>query len=189
MTSVKFWQFTLWDQWGNKEDAILKCIFVNENIWILLNISLQFVPVGWILKYISKHLFRWLLGNEKVIIHYPNHFWLIISWTPMNSTQENFNQKTEICLGKYTWKCCLLNGSHFVVTSMCEKYYLQNLGQFLHGNQWVNATNQDVASQVCPHSHGCLDERKPAVFSFEKRSCVVSAEALFLGFRAKSLCY
>ena len=27
-------------------DAILKCIFLNENLWILLKISLKFVPKG-----------------------------------------------------------------------------------------------------------------------------------------------
>ena len=27
-------------------DAIFKCIFLNENIWISINISLKFVPKG-----------------------------------------------------------------------------------------------------------------------------------------------
>ena len=27
-------------------DAILKCIFLNENVWILIEISLKFVPKG-----------------------------------------------------------------------------------------------------------------------------------------------
>ena len=29
-------------------DDIFKCIFLNENVWIPINISLKFVPKGWI---------------------------------------------------------------------------------------------------------------------------------------------
>ena len=39
-----------WTHWGRGKtaDDIFKCIFLNENIWVSINISLIFVPKGWI---------------------------------------------------------------------------------------------------------------------------------------------
>ena len=33
-------------QWTPFPDAIFKCIFFNENVWIFIKISLKFVPRG-----------------------------------------------------------------------------------------------------------------------------------------------
>ena len=37
---------SLWQYGRYIPDDIFKCIFLNENVWILINISLNFVPEG-----------------------------------------------------------------------------------------------------------------------------------------------
>ena len=51
---------------------IFKGIFLNENVWISIKISLNFVPRGLI-----KHWFRKWLGAGQVTNHYLNQWWFV----------------------------------------------------------------------------------------------------------------
>ena len=53
-------------------DDIFKCIFLNENVWISIQISLKFVRKGPTLK--SFHRLR--LGANQATSHYRNQWWL-----------------------------------------------------------------------------------------------------------------
>ena len=46
IVAIYWWLNTLrlWRNWGHFPDDIFICIFLNENVWILLKISLNFVP-------------------------------------------------------------------------------------------------------------------------------------------------
>ena len=56
-------------------DFIFKHIFLNEDIWIPIKISLKFVPKGSIT--ISLHSFRLWLPAIQATSHYLNQWWLI----------------------------------------------------------------------------------------------------------------
>ena len=56
-------------------DVIFKCIFLNENVWILLDISLKFV-LGVQLT-IFQHWFRSGLGIWQATSHSLNQLWLV----------------------------------------------------------------------------------------------------------------
>ena len=58
-------------------DDILKCIFLNENVWVSMNISVKFVPKGssnnvstWV------HVIAWRRSGDKTS-HYLNQCWLV----------------------------------------------------------------------------------------------------------------
>ena len=52
LSRASFAERNYWTHWGRKKnsrhvaDDIFKCIFLNENIWILVSILLKFVPKG-----------------------------------------------------------------------------------------------------------------------------------------------
>ena len=56
-------------------DNIFKCIFLNENAWIALKISLKFVPKVQLT--IFQDWFRWWLGAGQATSHYLNQWWLV----------------------------------------------------------------------------------------------------------------
>ena len=56
-------------------DDTFKCIFLNENIRILIKISLQFIPKYPQLTNVN-HWFRWWLGADQATSHYLNQWWL-----------------------------------------------------------------------------------------------------------------
>ena len=56
-------------------DDIFKCIFVNENVWIAIEISLKFVPKGPI-NNIPALVQIWL-GAVQATSHYLNQWWLV----------------------------------------------------------------------------------------------------------------
>ena len=53
-------------------DDIFKCIFLDENAWISIKISLEFVPNGTIFH----HCFRLWLAVDQATSHYLNQWWL-----------------------------------------------------------------------------------------------------------------
>ena len=53
-------------------DDIFKCIFLNENVSIVVKISLKFVQLT-----IFQHWFRWWLGAVQATSHYLNQWWLV----------------------------------------------------------------------------------------------------------------
>ena len=56
-------------------DDIFKCIFLNENVWIPIKISLKFVPKGQI-NNIPTLVQEWL-GADQATSHYLNQWWFI----------------------------------------------------------------------------------------------------------------
>ena len=53
-------------------DDILKCLFLNENVWILIRFHwclFQFT--------VFQHWFRWWLGADHATSHYLNKWWLV----------------------------------------------------------------------------------------------------------------
>ena len=56
-------------------DNILKCIFLNENIWISLKISLKFVPEVQINNIPA--LVQIMLGTDQATSHYVEQWWLV----------------------------------------------------------------------------------------------------------------
>ena len=53
--------------------------------------------------------------------HYLNQCWNIVNWTLRNKLHWNFNRNSNIFVQeKWTWKCLLRNGVHFVWASMRE---------------------------------------------------------------------
>ena len=61
--------------WRHYADDIFNCIFLNENVWIPIKISLKFVPKVQLT--IFQHWFRWWLGADQATSHYLNQWWLI----------------------------------------------------------------------------------------------------------------
>ena len=58
-------------------DDHLKCIFLNENIWISINISLKFVPRGRINNIPTLvQIMAWCRPGDKKLSHYLNQWWL-----------------------------------------------------------------------------------------------------------------
>ena len=55
-------------------DDIFKYIFLSENVWIFVKMSLKFVPQGQLT--IFKHWFRWSLDADQATSHYLNLWWL-----------------------------------------------------------------------------------------------------------------
>ena len=52
-------------------DAILKCIFVTENVWISIKISLKFVPIR-----VHLIIFQlWFRPSDEATSHYLNQYW------------------------------------------------------------------------------------------------------------------
>ena len=62
--------FTLRPRWIGHHFAV----FLNENVWIPIEISLKFVPKGLIIIK-SKHWFRKWLGAHQATSHYLNQWW------------------------------------------------------------------------------------------------------------------
>ena len=56
-------------------DAIFKCIFLNENVWILIKISLRFVPNGQINNIPA--LVQIMVCHVPATSHYLNQWWLV----------------------------------------------------------------------------------------------------------------
>ena len=56
-------------------DDIFKWIFLNQNVWISINILLKFLPRGLQLT-IFQHWFRKWLGADQATSHYLNQWWL-----------------------------------------------------------------------------------------------------------------
>ena len=111
-------QFTVhvcvtWPQWVNTlrqrtngrhfADNIFKCIFINENVRILLKISLKFVPKVPINNIPA--LFSWWLGADQATSHYLNQWWLVY-WRIYASLGLNelthWGRVTHICVCKLT---------------------------------------------------------------------------------------
>ena len=99
-------------------DKIFKCIFLNENVWILLKILLKFVPEVWINNipalvqvmalhwpaiiwtndgwftdaYMSLSLNELMAFVHSVLSHYWNQHWFIFSWTISITPQWKFTK-------------------------------------------------------------------------------------------------
>ena len=56
-------------------DNIFKCIFLNENVWLSIEISLTFVPREQLT--ILHHWFRQWFGTYQVTSHYLHQWWLV----------------------------------------------------------------------------------------------------------------
>ena len=55
-------------------DDVFKCIFLNENVWILIHTSLTFVLR--VQSTLFQHWFRRWLGADQATSHYLNQYWL-----------------------------------------------------------------------------------------------------------------
>ena len=55
-------------------DDNFKCLFLNENVWNSIKISLKFVRKVQLT--IFQHWFRWWLGADQATSHYLNQLWL-----------------------------------------------------------------------------------------------------------------
>ena len=77
---------------ANLTDNIFKCIFLNENSWILIKISLKFVPKGFILQYS-------IIGSDNGLA--PSR-WQAIIWTNNGSiTNAYMRHSASMSLNKY----------------------------------------------------------------------------------------
>ena len=118
----------------NTIDYVVKahcCINVTANIYLTILFGFylclpgpwrQMVLTHWVQVTIklSQHLFRQRLVAWPAPSHYLNQCWNIVNWTLGNKFQWNFHQNTAIFISrKCIWKCCLVNGGHFVSASMC----------------------------------------------------------------------
>ena len=66
-----------WTHWGRDKMTaffpdISKWIFLNENVWILIEISFKFVP-----RCSIKNWFRWWLGVDRATCHFLKQWWLV----------------------------------------------------------------------------------------------------------------
>ena len=73
---------------------IFKCIFLNENVWILIKISLKCIPNVRIIN--IQHLFRSWLGADQAPSHYLNQWWLVRLPTHICVTRPQ-------CVSKLQW--------------------------------------------------------------------------------------
>ena len=95
-------------------DDIFKCIFVNENVWIPIKISLKFVPKGPINNIPSlDQIMAWRRTGDKplsepMMVSLPTH----ICVTQPQWVKKHFHK------GKCIWKCHLQDGGHFVSNSV-----------------------------------------------------------------------
>ena len=83
---------------------IFKCIFFNENVWILLMISKKFVPNVTIDN--EPALVQIMAAAWSVPSHYLNQCWFIVNWNLGNKLQLNLLQKfihfhSRKCIWKY----------------------------------------------------------------------------------------
>ena len=107
-------------------DDIFKCIFLNENVWIPIKISMKFVPKGPINNIPALvQIIAWRRPGNKplsepmmvvspthicvtrphelshglwpVPSHHPSQWWLIVNCTLRNQLQWYFNQNKNIC--------------------------------------------------------------------------------------------
>ena len=69
--------------------------------------------------------------------HYLNRCWVIANCTLGNKLQWNFNQNTK---QKSIWKCCLLDGRHFVQGEMSWTNFIGNKN---------NANLRDLIAAIC----------------------------------------
>ena len=76
-------------------DNSFKCIFLNENVWISLKMSLKFVPKFWINSIPPLGQIR--LGTDQVTSHYLNQWWLVY-WGTYVSLSLNEFRKTKYLL-------------------------------------------------------------------------------------------
>ena len=99
---------------GHFPDGIFKCIFLNENVWIPIKISLKFVPKGPIntLPALVRIMARRRLGDrplsEPLMVNLPTYRclarpqWVIINGTLWNKIQWKINWNSSI--KKCVWK-------------------------------------------------------------------------------------
>ena len=112
---------TLWPRRDGRyfADDILKCIFLNENVWISLKIPLKFVPKGPINNIPALvQIMAWRRPGDKplselMMVSLLTHICVTrpqwVNWTLRNKLLWNFN-----------WKCCLQNAAILVSASMCQ---------------------------------------------------------------------
>ena len=84
-------------------DGILECIFLNQNVWIQVQISVIFFPKVQLT--IFQHWLRWWLDAVQATSHYLNQWWLFYrsftrpqwdNWTHSNKLQWNLNQNGKL---------------------------------------------------------------------------------------------
>ena len=114
-------------------DDIFKCIFFNENVWILIKISLKFVPKGPINKISALfQIMAWRRPGDKplseamlvsLLMHeYRNWPWYGLRWSGWYCNPENAGRHNECCSGlqyqplqrrPYKWSISILPRSQF----------------------------------------------------------------------------
>ena len=92
--------------WDKHAHIIFKWIFLNENLYILIQIPPRYIPKSPlthlpIVLHIcvcesDQHRFRQWLVAYSAPSHYLNQCWIIINWTLRNDFQWNFDQKTNV---------------------------------------------------------------------------------------------
>ena len=105
-------------------DDIFKCIFLNENIWILIKISLKFVPKG-------------PINNIPAMVQ-------IMAWRRLGdkplSEPMMVSLLTHICVTRPQWvnivwgKCFLLNGTNYIMDGHAIVVVKDITLLFYHGN-------------------------------------------------------
>ena len=84
--------FSLWQNCCHFTNNIFKCIFVNENVWISLKMSLKFVP-KFRINSIPALAQIWI-GTNQVTSYYLNQWWLLF-WGTYVSLSLNELRKTK----------------------------------------------------------------------------------------------
>ena len=133
-------------------DDIFKCIFLNENVWIQIKISLKLVPKGPIKNNPALvRIMAWCrpgdkLLSEPMVVRLPTHIcvaqhqWLkVMCWMPVSSyerlvTQWNINKKNHPLLyfSRHYFYIYMKNSSHgwWALTKNNPLMHIQNARDF-----------------------------------------------------------
>ena len=102
-------------------DDIFKCIFMNENIWIWINISLNLLLR--VKSTIYKHWFRYWLGDDQAPRHYLSQWWLyyrcIYATLGLNELRV-----ASSALGQWWRRHLILSTNNFLLTSYSMPFTL-----------------------------------------------------------------
>ena len=144
---VQRWFNTLWlrprQNGRHFPDDIFKCIFLNENAWILIKISLKFVPEGSINNIPALvQIMAWRRPgakplSEPMLVRIPTHIcvtrpqWVKIHTVMLNMTTfHDMIKSYPYCKIKYWKLCCLC-----VVCLVIVVIYVENYVQY----SWVQS--------------------------------------------------
>ena len=149
-------------------DDIFKCIFVNENVWIPIRISLKFAPMGPINNIPSLvQIMAWRReGNkplsEPMMVSSPTHICVTRpQWVKLSLTSQLFHQFNQW----QTWPCCW-DGSMdkssvtlvFFIINFRLKYLSRYWSVFVKSNLQKKLSTRKVISTITLHYHYLSDQ-------------------------------